>query len=262
LTEGGVSVHPTSVVHPAAQLDEGVEVGPYAVIGPDVRIGKGTVIKSHTVVEGRTIIGERNRIGPFASLGQPPQDTKFKGEKTELKIGNGNIIREQVTIHVGTATGRGITTVGDECFFLVGVHIAHDCIIGDRVIIANATHLGGHVEIENDAVLGALVGVHQFVRIGSVSMVAAKAGLPMDVPPYTIAAGDRASLRGLNKVGMERVGISKERRAELRKAYRILFKSSLKLEEALEKAGKEVPPSEELEHLIGFIRKSGRGITR
>ncbi len=262
MTETGASVHPSAAVDPGAQLGEGVQVGPYAVIGPHVRIGKDTVVNSHTVVEGHTTVGERNFIGPFASLGQPPQDTKFKGEKTELKIGDGNVIREQVTIHVGTATGRGITTIGNDCFFLVGVHIAHDCIIGDRAIIANATHLGGHVEIEDDAVMGALIGVHQFVRIGRVAMVSAKAGLPMDVPPYTIAAGDRASLRGLNKTGMERVDIPKERRAELRKAYRIIFKSSLKLKDALEKAREEVPPSEELEHLISFINKSSRGITR
>jgi len=268
LTERNEKVNAPPKIHPAAAVDShavigpGVEIGPFVVVGPDVRIGAGTIIRANSVVEGDTEIGGGNIIGPFATLGAPPQDVKYKGERTKLKIGDRNIIREQVTIHVGTPTGRSVTTVGDDCMIMVGAHIPHDCIIGNRVIIANATHLGGHSEVEDNAVIGAMVGIHQHVRVGAVAMVAAKAGVPMDVPPYTIAAGDRASLFGLNRVGMERVGISRETRAELRKAYRILFQSSLKLEAAIEKVREEVAPSQEVENLLSFIMKSKRGILR
>lgn len=255
-------IHPGAVVDPGAELGPGVEVGPFCLIGPQVKIGAGTVVKSHTTIDGITEIGEKNIIGPYACLGEPPQDLKYKGEPTTMKIGDRNVIREFVTVHRGTATGRGATTVGSDCMLLVGVHIAHDCDIGNGVVIANATHLAGHVLVEENAVLGALIGVHQHVRIGAVAMVSAKAGVPMDIPPYTIAAMDRAKLYGLNRVGMERVGIPKETRAELRKAYRILLKSSLKLEEAVEKARKECAPSKELDHLIHFLENTVRGITR
>lgn len=255
-------IHPTSVVSPQAKLATGVEIGPYCVIGPEVEIGAGSSIRSHTNIEGLTIIGENNVIGPFASLGAPPQDVKYKGEKTRLVIGNRNMIREYVTLHCGTPTGRSETIVGDGCMLMVGVHIAHDCIIGNGVIIANATHLGGHSEVHDNAVIGALTGIHQGVRIGAVAMVAAKAGVPMDVPPYTIAGGDRASLFGLNRVGMERVGIGKDTRAELRKVYRILFQSSLKLEDAIAKVRQEIPPMKEVDVLIGFMESSKRGVLR
>jgi len=262
MSNAQAQIHPTAVVDSDAELGPGVEVGPFVVIGPDVRIGAGTVMKAHSVIEGRTEIGEQNIIGPFASLGMPPQDVKYKGEATRLKVGNRNVIREQATLHIGTVGGRSETVVGDDCMLLVGVHIAHDCIIGNGVIIANASHLGGHVEVEDNAVLGALVGIHQHVRVGTVTMVAAKAGIPMDVPPYTIAAGDRASLFGLNRVGMKRVGIPKESRAALKTVYKILFQSSLKLEVAMEKARREAPPSPEVENMLDFIEKSTRGITR
>ena len=255
-------IHTTALVDPKADLGPGVEVGPFAIIGPDVRIGPRTVVKAYTTIEGSTVIGEENIIGPYATLGAPPQDLKFRGERTTLKIGNRNVIREQATLHVGTAGGRSETTVGDDCLLMVGVHIAHDCDIGNKVIIANATHLGGHITIEDNAVLGALIGIHQHVRIGAVAMVAATAAVPMDVPPYTLAAGDRAKLFGLNAVGMKRVGIPRQTRALLRKAYRIVFQSSLKLAEAVEKVRNEVESCEEIEHFLKFIESSDRGILR
>ena len=255
-------IHPTAQVEPGAEIGPGVQIGPYTVIGPEVKIGPGTVIKPHTVIDGATVIGDENVIGPMVSLGAPPQDIKYRGERTSLVIGDRNIIREHVTVHVGTADGRGETTIGSGCMLMVGVHIPHDCIIGDGVIIANATHLGGHVEVHDHAVIGALVGIHQNARVGAVAMVAAKAGVPMDVPPYTIAGGDRASLFGLNRVGMERVGISKETRADLRKTYRILFQSALKLNEAIEKVRAEVNSSKEVEIMLEFLETSKRGILR
>lgn len=255
-------IHPTAVVDSAARIEPGVEIGPYVVVGPEVTIGSGTIVKSHTVVDGWTAVGCDNVIGPLASLGAPPQDLKYEGERTKLVVGDRNIIREHVTLHPGTVSGRGETVVGDECMLMVGVHIAHDCVIGNGVIIANATHLGGHVEVHDQAVIGALAGIHQYARIGSVAMVAAKAGVPMDVPPYIIAGGDRASLFGLNRVGMERVGISKETRTQLRKAYRILFQSTLKLKDAIEKTRAEIPASAEVETLLEFLETSKRGILR
>lgn len=260
--ENKTEIHPTALVDPKATIGAGVKIGPYVIVGPEVTIGNGTIIKAHTVIEGWTEIGENNIIGPHAALGCPPQDVKYKGERTKLVIGDRNIIREYATLHLGTAHGRGETTVGNDCMLMVGVHIPHDCVIGNGVIIANATHLGGHVEVHDHAVIGALVGIHQHTRVGAVAMVAAKAGVPMDVPPYTIAGGDRASLFGLNRVGMERVGISKETRVELRKAYRILFQSALKLNEAIEKVRNEVAPSPEIDIMLEFLQTSKRGILR
>lgn len=257
-----IKIHSTAVVDSKAEIGRGVDIGPYSIIGPNVRIGSGTIIKSHTVVDGCTEIGEENVVGPFASLGAPPQDLKYKGEPTKLIIGNRNIIREYATMHVGTPTGRSETRVGDECMFLVGVHIAHDCVIGNKVVIANATHLGGHVEIEDRAVLGALIGIHQHVRVGRLAMLSAKSGVPMDIPPFTLAAMDRAKLFGLNHVGLDRAGISKERQADLKKAFRIIFKSSLKLKDAIERVRSGVAPSEEINHLLRFLETSARGITR
>ena len=260
--EGEPLIHSTAVIHPGAVLGEGVKVGPFCVIGENVRIRRGTKIGSHVVIEGLTEIGESNYIAQFASLGAPPQDLKYRGEPTHLRIGDRNIIREYVTMHRGTVTGRSITEVGDDNLFMVGVHLPHDCKIGNKVIIANATHLGGHVTVEDGAVIGALVGIHQFARVGAVAMVAAKAGVPKDVPPYTIAAGDRATLFGLNKVGLERVGISPKSKASLKKAYRIIFQSSLQLNEAIKKVREEVEPCKEVVHLLEFIETSERGILR
>jgi len=262
LNQTETKIHPTAVIDPRAKIGLGVEIGPYVVVGPEVEIGPGTIIKPNSVIEGWTTIGRDNVIGPLVSMGAAPQDLKYKGERTHLIIGDRNVIRENATLHAGTVTGHGETMVGNDCLLMVGVHIAHDCVLGDGVIIANATHLGGHVEVHDHAVIGALAGIHQFTRIGSVAMVAAKAGVPMDVPPYTIAGGDRASLFGLNRVGMERVGIGKETRADLRKAYRILFQSALKLSEAIEKVRAEVPASKEVDILLKFLENSKRGILR
>lgn len=255
-------IHPTAIIHDGAKIADSARIGPYCIVGKNVRIDAGTVLQSHVVVDGHTQIGGNNNIYPFASLGLNPQDLKYSGEKTSLKIGDRNVIRESVTIHCGTVTGRETTLVGNDNFLMVGIHIAHDCIIGDEVIMANGASIGGHVVIESQAVIGAMAGIHQFVRVGKVAMIAAFCAAPKDVPPFTIAAGDRARLFGLNRVGLQRVGVAKESVLALRKAYRILFQSQTKLEDALKRAKDQFGDIPEVKHLIEFIEKSERGVLR
>ncbi|HUT83540.1 MAG TPA: acyl-ACP--UDP-N-acetylglucosamine O-acyltransferase, partial [Thermodesulfobacteriota bacterium] len=196
-------IHPTAIVSPKAELDPDVEVGPYSVIGDKVTIGKHTWIGPHVVIEGPTEIGQNCKIFQFASIGEIPQDLKFKGEESRLVIGSGNVIREFVTINRGTALGGGKTVLGNDNFLMVYSHVAHDCKIGNQVIIANAAQLAGRIEIEDCAVIGGIVGVHQFVRIGRYSIIGGCSAVSMDVPPYTMAAGNHAVLHGLNTVGLK-----------------------------------------------------------
>jgi UDP-N-acetylglucosamine acyltransferase len=255
-------IHPTAVVSPGAEIGDGVRVGPYVIIGPHARIGEGVVIRGHALVEGWTEVGANAEIFPFASIGLPPQDMKYKGEKTTLQIGEGTIIREGVTLHPGTSGGGGATTVGNNCLFMVGVHIAHDCHIGDRVIMANGTHLGGHVTIEDAAVIGALCGVHQFTRIGTLAMTAAGSMVAQDVPPYCTVHGDRARLIGLNTIGMERNGFGPDQIRAVKQAYRILFQSKLLMKNALARVERELAGSPEVDRMVKFIRDSERGLCR
>jgi UDP-N-acetylglucosamine acyltransferase len=255
-------IHPTAIVSPGAELGAGVRVGPYAMVGPHVRVGEGTEIMGHAVVDGWTEIGRGARIFPFASVGLPPQDLKYKGEKSTLTIGDGTTIRETATLHPGTAGGGGSTTVGSNTLIMVGVHIAHDCHIGNRVIVANATHLGGHVTIEDAAVIGALSAVHQFGRIGTMAMSAAGSMVGQDVPPYCTVHGDRATLVGLNKIGMARNGLDEARIEAVKQAYRILFHSKLLLKDALARVERELAGSPEVDRMVKFIRDSERGICR
>ena len=257
-----MNIHPTAIVAPDAQLDEGVEIGPYTIIGPDVKIGKNTVIGPHTVIDRYTQIGEGCQISQFCSLGAPPQDIKFAGEKTGLVIGNFNMIREYVSIHRGTTADRGLTIIGDRNMIMAYCHVAHNCILENNVIMANASTLAGHVHLEEYAFVSGLSGIHQFCRVGAHAMVGGASGVNKDIPPYTIANGNRATLFGLNVIGLQRRGFSEATIAAIKHAYRKIFRSDLLLEEALEKAAAEVEDCPEVRHFIDFIHKSKRSICR
>jgi len=255
-------IHHTVLLHPKAEIDEGVIIGPYCIIGEGVRIKKGTEIISHVVIECNTEIDENCRIYPFTSIGLPPQDLKYKGEKTGVRIGRDNIIREYITIHRASIGGDGLTTIGDNNFLMAYVHIAHDCKIGSNVIMANAATLGGHVVVEDHAVVGGLVAVHQFTRIGAYAMVGGFSGVGQDIPPYTIASGARARLFGLNTIGLKRHGFSDETMNHLKNAYKILFREKRTLKDAIKKIKEEFTSTDEIEHLLDFIENSKRGICR
>lgn len=255
-------IHPTAVIDPKAELAEEVEVGPYAVIGAGVRIGKGCKIRTHAVVEGRTVLGEGNEIFQFATVGSAPQDLKYKGEPSELIIGNRNIIREYVSLNPGTAGGGMVTRVGDQNLLMMYCHIAHDCIVGNRNIVANGATLGGHVVLEDFCIVGGLAGIHQFVRIGSGAILGAGSMVSKDVPPFCNATGDRAKLHGLNLEGMRRRGFSKEQIEQVRKTYRIVFQSKLLTKDALARVRSEIPQTPEVLQFIEFIVQSKRGICR
>ncbi|WP_136516317.1 acyl-ACP--UDP-N-acetylglucosamine O-acyltransferase [Geomonas edaphica] len=257
-------IHSTAIIHPGAKISDGVEIGPYAVIGENVSIGKGTKVGPHAVIDGWTEIGENNTIFQMASVGAIPQDLKYRGEKTWLKIGNGNTIREFASLHLGTVTGDGETTVGDNNLFMAYSHVAHDCHIGNNVIMANSATLAGHVTVEDYAIMGGLSAVLQFMRIGAHVMVGGMTSITLDVPPYTIVTGDRSEsrLRGLNLVGLKRRGFPDESISSLKKAYKLLSMSGLKLAEAIEKMKTEVPKCPEVDHFIEFIETAKRGVTR
>jgi UDP-N-acetylglucosamine acyltransferase len=255
-------IHPTALVDPRAELDHDVEVGPFSIVGPGVKIGKGTRVKSHAVIEGNTSIGEGNLIFQFATVGSVPQDLKYRGEDSLLVIGDRNTIREFVSLNPGTAGGHMMTRVGSRNLLMMNCHIAHDCLLGDDNILANGATLGGHVVIEDYVFIGGLVGVHQFVRVGSSALLGAGSMVSKDVPPYCNATGDRARLRGLNLVGLRRRGFDKGQIQAIKKAYRIIFQSGLATKTALKKARKEIPGSVEVERLAVFIENSRRGICR
>lgn len=255
-----VSIHPSSVVDPAARLGSGVVIGPFCVVGPDVELGDGVRLTSHVVVEGRTRIGEGTVVYPFASLGHPPQDLKFKGELSELIIGRHNRIRENVTMNPGTEGGGMVTKVGDHGLFMVGSHVAHDCIVGDHVILANNATLGGHVTVGDYAILGGLSAVHQFVRIGSHAMIGGMSGVENDVIPYGLVMGERAKLAGLNLVGLERRGFTKDEVRGLRAAYKMLFApAGDTFASRLEEVSREYEGQTLVAQILAFIRdKSSR----
>lgn len=255
-------IHKTAVISSRAEIDDDVYIGPFCIVGDGVSIKKGTRLMSNIVVEGNTEIGEECAIYPFAAIGLPPQDLKYRNEKTGLKIGKKNIIREYVTIHRASVGGDGLTEVGDSNFLMAYVHIAHDCKIGNSVIMANAATLAGHVLVEDFAVIGGLVAIHQFTRIGAYAMVGGFSGIGQDIPPYTIASGARAKLYGLNVIGLKRHGFSDEAINNLKKAYKILFREKRTLKEALKKIKSELPETPEIKHLLEFIEKNKRGICR
>jgi UDP-N-acetylglucosamine acyltransferase len=247
-------IHPTAIVAPGATLAEDVSIGPYCVVGGEVVLGAGVTLIAHIVVDGRTTIGEKTRIFPFASIGLEPQDLKYRGEKSRLVIGRHNTIREHVTMNPGTEGGGMVTRVGDHGLFMVGAHVAHDCQIGDHVIMANNATLAGHVVVEDYALLGGLSAVHQFVRIGQHAMIGGMSGVERDVIPYGQVMGDRARLSGLNIIGMQRRGFSREDIQTLRSAYQFLFSAdgtfNDRVTEMAERFGGVAP----VDDIIAFIR--------
>lgn len=255
-------IHATAIVSPKAELAEGVRVGPYAVIGDGVIVGRDTEIGPHVVIEGPTRIGERNRIYHFVSMGTAPQDMGYRGEDTRLVIGDDNVIRECVTIHRATTKETWETVVGDRNYFMASSHIAHDCKIGNNVILANIATLGGHVKVGDRASVGGVVAVHQFVRIGSYAFVGGGSGVDKDVPPFMLASGARARLFGINRKGLSRMGLSEEILDGLKAAYRIIWRQNQRLNDAIEQVRREVPSTPELELLLGFLQESKRGIMR
>ncbi len=223
MIDPSVQIHPTAIVDPAATIGAGTTVGPYSIIGPQVVMGRDNIIGPHVVIEGITKMGDGNRVFQFASVGAAPQDLKFKGEPSELIIGNKNIIRECATLQPGTIGGGMLTKVGDFNLFMANTHVGHDTIVGSRCVFANSCALAGHVTIGNGVVVGGLSGIHQFVKIGDVAMVGAGAMVSQDIPPYCMAQGDRAKIHGLNRIGLERNGGNREDLTTLRKIYRAIF---------------------------------------
>lgn len=252
-------IHPSAIIDRDAQIDEGVEIGPYSIVGSAVRIGKGTRLMGHVNIQGRAEIGEDCVIHPFTAIGGPPQDVTYLGEDTACIVGSRNIIREYVTINRGTK-GHD-TIVGNDCFLMAYSHIAHDCKVGNGVIMANCATLAGHVEVADFAILGGLCAVHQFCRIGKYAFLSGLTGVPKDIAPFVMAAGDRARLYGLNVVGLERRGFSKEEIGKLKNAYRLLFRSKLPLETSLKLIEEELD-GENIAELLAFIKSSTRGICR
>ncbi|MEW6333065.1 MAG: acyl-ACP--UDP-N-acetylglucosamine O-acyltransferase [Thermodesulfobacteriota bacterium] len=257
-----MNIHPTAVISSDATLAEGVGVGPYSIVGPDCHIGKDTQIGPHVVIESHTDIGEGCRISQFASIGSPPQDLKYRGEDTRVVIGNHNTIREYVTIHRATASDSGVTRIGNHNLLMAYCHVAHNCTLGDHIIMANAANLGGHVHVEDFAIISGLSGIHQFTRIGAHCIIGGASAVTKDIPPYVMAAGNYARLFGLNLIGLKRRGFSDEAIQALKTAYRIVFRSSLLLSAAIDKIEKEVADLPEIRTFLDFIRKSERGICR
>jgi UDP-N-acetylglucosamine acyltransferase len=255
------AIHPTAIVHLKAELGDDVEIGPYCVIGPDVVLRNRVRLLSHVVIDGRTTVGDDTIVFPFASLGLPPQDLKYRGEPSTLEIGARNRIRENVTMNPGTEGGGMVTRVGDDGLFMVGAHIAHDCLIGDNVIMANNATLGGHVALGDYVVIGGVSAVHQFVRVGPHAMVGGMSGVEQDVIPFGLVLGDRARLTGLNLVGMERRGFARDDIQGVRSAYRMLFGPDGTLAERLDETARVFASNPYVTQIIAFARaKSSRGL--
>jgi len=260
-----MTIHPTAIIDPAAELDTSVNIGPYVIIEKGVKIGRETVIKPHTVITGPTTIGSGNEIGPFATVGAPPQDLKYKGEETELVIGDNNRIREYVSIHRGTVTDKGVTVIGNGNLLMGYVHIAHDCVVGNSAILANGATMAGHVQIEDHAIIGGLVAIQQFIRIGAYSYIGGVSGISKDVPPFIIVSGIRKEMRvsGINKIGLRRRGFDNETIKQLDRAYKIIFMTpDLLLKDALQRAEDEIGDCEPAKQLIEFFRTSKQGVIR
>ena len=256
-------IHPSAIVDPKAEIGGDVEIGPYAVIEKGVFIDQGTRIGPHAVVREGTRIGKRCQIFQFASIGEAPQALAYKGEKTSLLVGDQNVVREFVTFHRGTVKGGGRTVIGNDNLFMAYSHVAHDCQIGNQVILANGATLGGHILIEDYVNISGLSAIHQFCRVGAHAYVSGLTGVSLDIPPYMLAAGNRAKLFGLNAVGLRRHSFQEKTIKALKKAYRIIFRSGLMLEKAMQRVEEdEIFQAPEVQHLLDFIRHSKRGISR
>lgn len=257
------TVHPTAVVESGARIGRDVSIGPYCVVGGNVALGDGVVLHSHVVVDGHTTVGAGTRIYPFASIGLAPQDLKFRGEASRLEIGRNNVIREHVTMNPGTEGGGMLTRVGDNGLFMIGVHIAHDCMVGNHVIMANNATLAGHVHVGDHAVIGGLAAVHQFVRIGAHAMIGGLSGVEQDVIPFASVMGERATLSGLNIVGMKRRGFDRDAIHGLRAAYRELFVGDGNLSDRVDAVAGQYPDNEAVRQIVAFMKAdSSRGLTR
>jgi len=254
-------IHPTALIHRTARLGADCEVGPYCVIGENVELGDRCKLHSHVVIEGHTRLGTNNEIFPFAAIGGRTQDLKYKGGVTRVEIGNHNTIRECVTIHCATDEGNA-TVIGDHNHLLCYCHIAHDCRLGNHIIISGYGGLAGHITVEDHAIVSGATAVHQFCRIGRMSITGGCSKVVQDVPPYMLADGNPAETRTINKVGMERNGVSEEAIAALRQAFKILFRENLTTTNALARIEAELPPLPEMQHLVSFIKSSERGISK
>lgn len=256
------NIHPSAVVSPKARIGADCVIGPYSVVGDEVELGDGVRLDSHCVVDGRTTIGEGTHLFPFVSIGLAPQDLKYSGEPSETRIGRRNQIREFVTIHRGTGGGGMLTQIGDDCLIMAQAHIAHDCLIGNGVIMANAATLAGHVTIEDGANVGAYSGVHQFCRVGREAYIGGYSVVVKDALPYALTVGNHARCYGLNTTGMKRRGYSRQVIDSLHHAFRLLLSSKLNTSQALERIEAEIRDSAEVETLVHFINTSERGVTK
>ena len=260
----GIEIHKSSIISKETKLGSNVKIGPYCILGPNVQVGNNVKIYSHVNLDGYTIIGSDTQIFPFASIGTVPQDLKYKGEKSKLLIGSNNIIREYVTMNPGTKGGGLITKIGNNCLFMIGSHVAHDCFIGNNVIMANNATLAGHVCIDDFAILGGLSAVHQFVRIGKHAMVGGMSGVENDVIPYGSVMGDRAFLSGLNIIGLKRRGFSRNEIQDLRTVFRLIFSIEGTISERLKDAGKMYKKNKVVMEIVNFIKlkNSSRAICK
>ena len=254
-------IHPTAIVHPEAQLDPTVQVGAYAIVEADVQVGAETRIEPFARIQGPTSMGQKNHIHSYACIGGPPQDLKYADEPTVLEIGDRNTIREYVTIHRGTEGGGGKTCVGSDCLIMAYAHVAHDCILGDSVILANAATLAGHVTVHDKAVVGGLSAVHQFVRIGESAYIGGMTGVSQDVPPFMLVAGERGWLHGLNVIGLRRQGFTRDELSLLKRAYQLLWRSGMRRHQALQEIRNELgADNPRLAQLLDFVESSSRGL--
>ena len=254
-------IHPTAVIHPHAKIGAGCEIGPYCVIGEHVVLGDRCKLYSHVVIDGHTTLGPENEIFPFASIGLRTQDLKWKGGVTRTEVGEGNTFREYVTIHSATGDGE-VTTVGSRNHILAYCHLAHNVTLGNHVIMSNVATLAGHVTVEDHAVIGGLAAIHQFCRIGKMSIIGGCSKVVQDVPPFMLADGNPAETRTVNKVGLERNGVSEAAQAALKQAYKILFRDGLTITNALGRIEAELPALPEVQHLVKFVRATERGISK
>lgn len=254
-------IHPSAIVDPQSEVGEDVEIGPYCIVGPDVRLGDGCRLLSHVNIDGNTAIGAECTFYPFSSIGTKTQDLKFKGGNPGVVIGDRTTIREYVTINAATYDGD-FTRVGSGCLLMAYAHVAHDCIVGDEVIMANCATLAGHIEVENQVIVGGLTAVHQFVRLGRMSIMGGCSKVIKDVPPYMMADGHPLEVKGLNSVGLKRRGMEAAHRKILKEVYRILYRQDLTTSDAVDRIKSDIEPIPEVEHILDFIGKSERGITK
>lgn len=255
------AIHPTAIIHPGAQIGAGCQVGPYCVLGEYVVLGPGCKLHSHVVIDGHTVLGEQNEIFPFASIGLKTQDLKWRGGVTRTRIGDRNTFREYVTVNSATGDGE-VTVVGSDNHILAYCHIAHNVVLGNHVIMSNVATLAGHIRVEDHVVIGGLAAIHQFCRIGKMSIIGGCSKVVQDVPPFMMADGNPAQTRTINKVGMERNGISDEAQNALKQAYKIIFREKLTIPNALARIEADLPPLPEIQHLLQFARTSERGLSK